>query len=272
MYRAVIFFFSGTGNTWWVADRIKKQLDGRGINADIVSIDNVDSKKADWWIKTADLVLLGWPVYEYDLPEPIKKFIDNLYVVEKGKHIHTFCTSSDYTADGAYVCRRQLLDKGLIIDSTAHFTMPFHLYLSHGCRMQTNEKTIQHILEGCGKRVDNYVNALMESRARVKGRHLTWLGALQRLPYRFGAQRRKNRMSVDEARCSRCGACVELCPMNNIKLEVVPRFLGNCAQCLRCYAFCPDSAITLNGRPHDLSKGRPYSLPDKRFKPYMLIK
>jgi len=272
MYRAVIFFFSGTGNTWWVADRIKKKLDARGINADIVPTDSVDSKKADWWIKSADLVLFGWPLYGHDMPDPVKTFVDNLFVVEKGKHIHTFCTSSDYTADGAYLYHRQFEAKGLIIDSAAYFTMPFHLYIQRGHRKQPNEKFIQQFFAGCEKNVDGYVKTLMEGEARVRGKKLSWLGTLQRLPYRFNRTSRQNRMSVDESRCTRCGACAELCPVKNIKFDVAPHFLGHCAQCLRCYAFCPASAISLNGRLHDVKLGRPYSLPDKRFKPYMLIK
>lgn len=272
MYRAVIFFFSGTGNTWWVADRIKKLLDARGINADIVSTDSVDSKKADWWIRSADLVLFGWPVYEYDLPAPVKTFISSLYAVEKGKHIHVFCTTSGFTADGAYVSHRRFKEKGLTIDSAAHFTMPFHLYISTGHKAQTDEKVIQRILAGCGRRVDAYVNALLEGKASVRGRRFVWLGALQRLPYLAGRERRKNRMGVEEARCTHCGVCAALCPAGNIEFMDVPHFAGNCAQCLRCYAFCPASAITLDGRLHDMRFGRPYSLPDKRFKPLMLIK
>lgn len=272
MYRAVIFFFSGTGNTWWVADRIKKQLDAKGINADIVSTDSVDSKKADWWIKSADLVLFGWPAYEYDLPVPVKTFIDNLYVVEKGKHVHTFCTASHFTADGAYVYRRPFKVRGLTIDSAAHFTMPFHLYITRGSKGQPNEKAVQRMLAGCERKVDTYVKTLLEGRAVIKGRGLGWLGAIQRLPYRFGAARRRNRMAVDEARCTHCGACVQMCPVKNITLDAVPQFLGSCAQCLRCYAFCPASAISIDGRLHDVSPGRPFALPDKRFKPYMLIK
>jgi ferredoxin len=255
-----------------VADRIKKQLDACGINADIVPTDSVDSKKADWWIKSADLVMFGWPVYEYDLPEPVKTFIDSLFVVEKGKHVHTFCTSSDYSMDGAYAYNRHFEAKGLTIDSTAHFTMPFHLYLQRGRNSQPGEKAIKRIFAGCEKNVDNYVRTLLEGKAQIKGKNMRWLGTLQRLPYRFAKTRRQNRMGVDEARCTRCGACAELCPVKNIKFEDMPHFLGHCAQCLRCYAFCPACAITLDGRAHDVSRGRPYSLPDKRFKPYMLIK
>jgi ferredoxin/flavodoxin len=272
MYRAVIFFFSGTGNTWWVADRMQKQLDARGINADIVPMGSVDAKKADWWIKSADLVIFGWPMYDGDIPAPVKTFIDDLFVVEKGKHIHTFCTVCRFSADGAHRYHRHFEAKGLITDSTAHFTMPFHLYIQRGRSRQPDEKSIRRIFARCEKSVDGYVKALMEGKARVRGQGLAWLGALLRLPYRLRRTRRQNRMDVNEERCTRCGACAELCPVQNIRFENGPHFLGHCAQCLRCYAFCPACAITLDGRLHDVSHGRPYSLPDKRFKPYMLVK
>jgi ferredoxin/flavodoxin len=272
MYRAVIFFFSGTGNTWWVADRIQKQLDARGINADIVPMGSVDAKKADWWIKSADLVMFGWPIYDGDVPEPVKTFINDLFVVEKGKHVHTFCTTSGCSVDGAYRYHSHFEAKGLTIDSAMHFAMPFHLFIQRGSRHQPGEKVLQRILMECEKNVDSHIKTLLEGKARLHGRNLAWLGALQRLPYRLVKSRRQNRMGVDEARCTRCGACAELCPVKNIKFEYVPHFNGHCAQCLRCYAFCPACAITLDGRLHDPKSGRPYSLPDKRFKPYMLIR
>jgi flavodoxin/NAD-dependent dihydropyrimidine dehydrogenase PreA subunit len=272
MYKAVIFFFSGTGSTWWVADRIQKQLDACGINADIVPMDSVDAKKADWWIKTADLVLFGWPVYDGDMPTPVKAFVDNLLVVEKGKHIHTFCTTTGFSADGAVRYCRRFADKGLIIDSTAHLKLPFRWYSLNPRRRQPGEKALQRIFAACENSVDSHIKALMEGKARVRGRRLAWLGALQRLPYRLVKERRQNRLSVDEERCTHCGACAELCPVNNIRFETIPHFLGHCAQCLRCCAFCPACAIKLDGRSRGVCAGRPYSLPDKRLKPYMLIK
>ena len=270
MYRAVIFFFSGTGSTWWVADRIQKQLDARGINADIVPMDSVDAKKADWWIKSADLVFFGWPVYDGDMPAPVKAFVDDLFVVEKGKHVHTFCTASGFSADGASRYHRRFAAKGLTVDSTMCFKLPFHRYALRPRGRQPGEKTLQRIFAACEISVDSHVKALMEGKARVRGRRLAWLGALQRLPYRLVKARRQNRMGVDEGRCTHCGACAELCPVSNIRFETTPHFLGHCAQCLRCYAFCPARAITLDGKLP--AAGRPYSLPDKRFKPHMLIK
>jgi len=254
VYRAVILFFSGTGNTWWVADRIKKQLDQRGINADTVSVDTLTPAKADWWIRTADLVLLGWPVYGSDMPEPMKQFVDALPVVEKGKHIHVFCTQMIFSGDGAWHYHRHFEDKGLIIDSAEHFFMPSNL------SGNKSEAHYHRVMECCGRRVDRYVERLMMSHSRIRGKHSGWMGILQRGPYRWFYGRMQRLIRIDADKCTGCGLCVKLCPVENIKLEGNAQPLDHCALCMRCAAFCPARAISV------LNIRTPYALYDKRFR------
>ena len=256
MYRAVIFFFSGTGNTWWVADKIKKQLDAKGINADTVSVDALTPKKADWWIKTADLVVFGWPVYGSDMPEPMKQFVDSLPVVEKGKHIHVFCTQMLFSGDGAWHYHKHFEDKGLIIDSTEHFIMP------NNFSRRGSERHCHRVMERCGRSAERYVERLLAGRARIRGKHSAWLGVLQRGPYRMVFKHWRGLMGVDDSKCTRCGLCATYCPMQNIKIGEKVEFLGRCALCMRCRAICPTDAITFHGKT-----GVPYALQDKRFKP-----
>ena len=273
MYKAAIFFFSGTGNTWWVADRIKKQLDQRGINADTVSIDTVDQKKADWWIKTSDIVFFGWPIYGSDLPAPMKRFIDGLMVVEKGKHVHTFCTQMKFSGDGAWLYHKHFEAKGLTIDTAEHFEMPSNISIWNGpLGPPKSEEKITHIMDECEKKIAYYIETLMQGEARVRGRHSKALGVWQRAPYRMFYKRMQNLLDVDKDRCTKCGLCAKLCPSANIKMEGFPAHQGQCDLCMRCYAFCPESAITYRGKTRDISKkGAPYTLHDRRFKPTMLI-
>lgn len=254
MYRAVIFFFSGTGNTWWVADKMKKELDAKGINADTVSVDSLTPQKAGWWIKSADLVIFGWPVHGSDMPEPMKRFVDSLPVVEKGKHIHVFCTQSFLSGDGAWHYHRHFEDKGLIIDSAGHFIMPSNK--SGG----GSERRFTAIMERCGISAERYVERLLSGKARIRGKHSGALGALQRAPFKLYIKRAGSRARIVAGRCSGCGLCAPLCPEQNIKMDGKAAMLGRCALCMRCVAFCPENAIAIPG-----SKS-PYALHDKRFK------
>ena len=36
----VIFYFSGTGNTWWCATKLKRELEHLGTNVEIYSLEN----------------------------------------------------------------------------------------------------------------------------------------------------------------------------------------------------------------------------------------
>jgi hypothetical protein len=113
MYKSVIFYFSGTGNTWWVADRIKKQLDAKNINADAVSIDKLDAKKANWWIKdrrpcvfrVACVFLRRARAYEafYKQPVAYKKGQAYTYVLHAGV----------FSGDGAGAATSCLSKRGL---------------------------------------------------------------------------------------------------------------------------------------------------------------
>ncbi|MGI5849527.1 MAG: EFR1 family ferrodoxin [Christensenellales bacterium] len=271
MYRAVVFYFSATGNTWWVADKIKKELDAKNINADTVSIDSIDARKANWWIKTADLIFFGWPVFGCDLPEPMKRFIGGLYINEKGKHIHTFCTQKLYSFDGAWLYHKFFKNKGLIIDSAEHFKMPNHNPLfgtAHAC---INEKKNAKIMNNCERQIAQYVNKMMIGRSKIKGRCSYPLGMLCRGLSRVFSRRHYFSLGVDNDRCDLCGLCESLCPVSNISMAPYPQFAEKCAHCMRCYAFCPACAITVNGKLRDINKsGVPYTLNDKRFKPIML--
>lgn len=202
----------------------------------------------------------------------MKKFIDNLLVIKKGKHVHTFCTQMAYSGDGAWCYHKNFEKKGLIIDSTVHFIMPSNLSVfKRFLAPAKNIKKINRIMDKCEKHIESYIEELMTGQTSLVGKHSYLLGILQRGPYRLFYKRFQNLLSIDEARCTKCGLCASLCSSNNIKMKVYPKFAGECSQCLRCYAFCPNSAIRVYGKSRNVEKtGKPYTLHDSRFKPDML--
>jgi len=55
-------------------------------------------------------------------------------------------------------------------------------------------------------------------------------------------------VKVDNNKCTGCGACVEICPVNAVKIENKKALVDEkeCAECGVCINECPDEAISLS--------------------------
>ena len=85
--------------------------------------------------------------------------------------------------------------------------------------------------------------------------------------YRVGNEYRASKKSVEENKkivkadaftvsdaCIGCGKCVQLCPLNNIRLDKdKPVWGSNCTHCMACICYCPKEAIEYGKR----SVGKP---------------
>ena len=56
------------------------------------------------------------------------------------------------------------------------------------------------------------------------------------------------RPQINEVNCTRCGICVETCPLPNvIDLKTLQVNYTTCQRCLLCYEACPENAISVKG-------------------------
>jgi uncharacterized protein (DUF362 family)/NAD-dependent dihydropyrimidine dehydrogenase PreA subunit len=92
-------------------------------------------------------------------------------------------------------------------------------------------------------------------------RFIFWMMYPLDYPYTWIAERGKHlcttlyetglvgtRPQIKEEKCTRCGVCVEACPLPNVidlkSLKVDPK---TCQRCLLCYEACPENAISVKG-------------------------
>ncbi len=56
------------------------------------------------------------------------------------------------------------------------------------------------------------------------------------------------RPQIKEENCTRCGVCVDACPLPNvIDIKTLKVDYGKCQRCLLCYEACPENAISVKG-------------------------
>ncbi|MCK4423594.1 MAG: 4Fe-4S binding protein [Candidatus Omnitrophica bacterium] len=50
---------------------------------------------------------------------------------------------------------------------------------------------------------------------------------------------------IDEKKCTGCGICVEVCPVDAIKIDKIAEINEDCVECLSCIDECPNEAISV---------------------------
>lgn len=273
MKKAKLFYFSGTGNTWWISEQLARRLRDKGIAAQAYSVEQLDSEKASRLLDDCDLVGFGYPIYGSDLPEPMKIFMRNLPEC-RGKPCFTYCTQWLWSGDGARTGADFLKPKGFDVGWGEHFLMLNNVCIELIRLPFTNDPSkMNGVLRRALRKVEFFAERIAAGRPFRRGFNPVsfLLGCLQRLPFRKVFPRLKDDIGVDRERCTLCRQCAELCPMRNIVFEGASfTTRGSCVLCLRCYNFCPTSAITYRGRRHNLKRGVPYRGPVRDFDPFIL--
>lgn len=228
---ALILYFSATGNSHDVANRLAEAL---GMQA--VSILDVRQKKP------ASVRGIVCPTYAWGLPCVMEEFLTT-HAVSKHEDgiflVATYGTTAGQIAHWA--------DKALQRGSSLSFGAFF------GVRMPdtwtpmfdlSDKRKVQTQLEGVQPQVDNIVNKLRQG---VHGNHMrSPLPAVARLVHRpyYDHMRKTDNFHVDQA-CVGCGLCARKCPVHAIQMEGKrPAWtVERCAMCLSCLHHCPKFAI-----------------------------
>ncbi|MBN2898442.1 MAG: EFR1 family ferrodoxin [Clostridia bacterium] len=260
-----VLYFSGTGNTWFVADTISKEI---GDQCHCYSIENseLDFQKI---IRETDHLFLGYPIYGSEAPEPMKRFISALEKQDNPLPTSVFVTEAYASGDGANYLRDVLEKKNYILKNSLEVKMSNNFYVPIFIKAfpvgDADKKEKRH--EKARNRVETWVRQILDGEKALKKiyAHQKWLGNTQRKHIGDYIKKVNEALYADDS-CTKCGLCVRLCPMENIVLEDKVMFKDQCASCMRCYHACPVSAIQITAASQDLKQYPRYKGPTKDFK------
>lgn len=239
----MIFYFSGTGNSRWVAGELAEVQ-----NEKLFFIpDEIESLryKNKYAVSPGEKIGFVFPVYSWGIPPFITSFIKAInFDYDCPPYIFLVCTCGDDTGLTDIIFRRLLDRKNMFCNAGFSVTMPNNYILLPG--FDTDSKALEtRKLEKASERI-KYVNK--EISLKTNNLYDFHRGKFAFLKSRiinplFRKLQVQSRHFHANDNCIRCGLCSKVCPSHNIVLSPTPRWGNNCLQCLACIHDCPVQAI-----------------------------
>ena len=256
--KKVIYCFSGTGNSLNAAKTIAKAIGG----ATVVSVrkDTVSDLAAD-----ADVVGFICPVYEWDIPETMKDFAEQLTVNPKA---YTFMVATYVgvhgrcfeTMDAILRQKGTKLHYGKALRCVASQCIAYEPFPSPRFMVPRSNRHAKKIGKAVAAKKRNAYPRMSLVTRRLYGKMMT--------PF-MNVQHEFDKGFYTSDKCVGCGLCSKLCPCRNITMEDKhPVWNHNCIGCNACVVYCPTKAILFETpeayRNLDNAISRRLGLPDKR--------
>lgn len=230
----MIFYFSGTGNSRYVAEQI-----GAATGDKIVSI-NQRIKNGDTSPLTSNspLVFVG-PVYAGRYPRVMDKYIQEInFIGEKKAYFIGTCAATPW-ATVRYV-EKLCTQKGFTSLGFNSIVMPQGYIAGGGTQpKEVNERILaeaQPKIEQIAATISAGQSLPLESPGK------SIMSTLIN-PMMYATMISAKAFTVT-SKCTGCGKCVARCPLNNVTLkDGKPVWGKECTHCMACIAGCPQEAI-----------------------------
>lgn len=260
----MIFYFSGTGNTRWVAETISKATDDTLVDitdgtACSDALQAIRARLSTCETTAERSLYLGFcfPVHGWKPPRIFREFIRSLaslqisgYSLSDLFYCYAVCTCGDSIGKAMDVFSVDLRSVGITLHTAFSLIMPESYVCLPFMYTDTPEREQQKISVSCGILEETIVPAIKRCERNIW--QVTEGPAPWILTYivgsffsRFMITDRPFRVDVDV--CRHCGICKNVCPTSNIvySADGLPQWKcnGSCTCCLACYHHCPVHAI-----------------------------
>lgn len=236
----MIFYFTGTGNSLYAANHIAEAQGER-----LISIARLMSRKEDaYHFEMGENELLGFafPVFAWGPPKMVRDFISKLDVTGK-PYVFSLSTCGNDEGSTTGIMRKALAARGLNLDSAFSLQMPNNYIIG----FDVDSKEVEEEKLKAAELMLSEINKVVSKRQTgvtltIPGRFPALKSALVNAMFnRFALNARH--FSAD-GKCSGCGICETVCPVQTIRLDNGRPVWGkDCTQCLACIHRCPAHAI-----------------------------
>lgn len=232
----MIFYFSGTGNSRYIAKRIADEL-----HENIIDLNEKIKTNNYSPIETGNDIILVVPTYAWRIPRIVSNWLYKTEFVG-AKRIWFVMNCGGEIGNAAKYNLMLAKNKHLDYMGTKQILMPENYIAMFNAPQVDQAKKIVEKAEGDIKETIKYMK---EEKVFSKPRHNLYdrfmSGPINPIFYRFFVK--ADAFQVNDT-CIGCNQCVKKCPMNNIQLiDGKPIWGDECTHCMACICYCPQEAI-----------------------------
>lgn len=238
----MVFYFSGTGNSTFVATTIANFLS--------LKLSFIPETPPEELLLPIERVVLVFPVYSWGVPPLVSKFVSEVpkeyWQRMKDLNLSVDCvmTCGDEVALAPEMITEDFKKAGTELNSIWSVIMPNNYVLLPGFDVDSKELEAQKLKECEGRilEIAQYLNR-GDHRIDVTRGKWPWLKSKLIFPLfkKWGIFPKK--WHYTDA-CIGCGKCSKICPMLNVTMEDKhPKWGMRCCSCLGCYHVCPVHAV-----------------------------
>ncbi|NMM63060.1 4Fe-4S binding protein [Clostridium sp. P21] len=259
MSRIQIYYFSGTGNTAFIVNKIAEKLRLSGNEVNLSSCEECKSIDHDF-----DVLGIAFPIHSSYAPKVFSSFLDKL-PNKNATPLFGIVTSGYMAGDVLSFEGKRLERKGYIPFLYRNIIVGNNLHLPILCPLKvTKKQEINKRLIKIDNQIEDIVKKIDNRSKDMRGNDLfgRLFGVLQRSIGKVHEELNFKGFSSDE-KCTRCKWCIKSCPTNNIIFKddkIV--FENRCIICMRCYNFCPNKAIQMTNKTKNITKYIRYDGPE----------
>ena len=232
----MILYFSGTGNSNYVAKRIADALGDALVNLN----DRIKASDTSL-VETGERVIIVTPTYAWRIPRVVRDWL--LKTELRGaKQVWFVMTCGSEIGNADKYNRELCAEKAISCMGTAQIVMPEN-YIAMFSAPQADEA--REIVAKAEPNIDRAIAAIRAGECFAPTRNNLYdrfmSGPVNPIFYKFFVK--ADAFAVSSA-CIGCGQCAKLCPMNNVTLkDGKPVWDKVCTHCMACICYCPVSAI-----------------------------
>jgi len=249
----MILYFTGTGNSKYIATSLSKQLNDKLICLN----DLIKTKNKSDINSNNDNLIIVTPTYAWRMPRLVNEYLASIKI-NNAKNIYFVMSCGGEIGNSAKYNKELASKLNLTYKGSVGILMPDNYIIMF--KPVPEDKCISMIKDANNK-IKEVASYIFENKEFKKPRNNLYDRLMSRIVNKqFYKYKISEKGFYISDKCIGCGECEKGCPLNNIKLvNKKPTWGNNCTHCMRCLSYCPENAINYKNKTETK---KPYRIED----------